>query len=111
MLQIEKIFNSFIDKGYKNTSDSFIIMRFTVRRIFDNAEGTHAPSAFACVIRCAFRETHFSPIVEKTGASRFWGYAPLGNPKHRRALTVKARAGRETGGAACLGLDWQRTTV
>jgi len=85
-------------------------MRFTVRRIFGGT-WLHASVTCACVIRCAFRETHLSPIVAKTGASRFWGYAPLGNQKHRRALTVKARAGRETGGAACLGLDWQRTAV
>ncbi len=82
-----------------------------VRRITDKLLGTSSPAACACVIRCAFRETHLFPIVAKTGASRFWGYAPLGNQQHRRALTVKARAGRETGGAACLGLDGQRAAV
>lgn len=86
-------------------------MRFMVRRIFDNAGDAPAPVACTYIVHCAFRETHLSPIVAKTGASRFWGYAPLGYQKHRRALAVKARADRETGGAACLGLDWQRTAV
>ena len=72
--------------------------------------GALAPAAHVDDDRRAFQETMPSPTVAKTGASRFWGYAPL---------TTKAPAGfgcqgprrPQSGGAACLGLDGQRTTV
>ena len=39
--------------------------------------GADAPAALAGDDRRAFRETEPLPIVAKSGASRFWGYAPL----------------------------------
>jgi len=51
-------------------SPTFVLkMRFTARRIFDDAKGARR----LCLrYPLYFRETHLSPIVAKTGASRFF---------------------------------------
>ena len=69
-----------------------------------------APVASARDDRRAFRETLLSPTVAKTGASRFWVYAPL-TTKAPADFGCQGPRRPQTGGAACLGLDRQRTAA
>ena len=86
-------------------------MRLTVKRILPVPGRERARCPCHRQPLCFSGKRARLPIVAKTGFSRFLGYAPLNYQKHRRALAVKARADRDAGGAACLGLDGQRTTV